>query len=53
MSGDVSNLKVGDPAATKEPFVCEYQVSSANFFDWTKKKSELTVPLSQGRLGQS
>jgi Tfp pilus assembly protein PilF len=53
LSGDVSNLKVGDPAATKQPFVCEYQVSSANFYDWTKKKSELMVPLSQITLADA
>jgi len=53
LDGDVSNLKVGDPAATKEPFRCEYQVSAASFYDWTKRKSELLVPLSQITLADA
>jgi len=47
LAGEITNLKVGDPAATKDPFQIEYQVASSNFLDWTKKKSELTLPLSQ------
>jgi tetratricopeptide (TPR) repeat protein len=50
LDGDVSDIKVTDPAATHEPFVVEYQVAVANFFDWTKKKSEMTLPMSQINL---
>ena len=47
LDGDVSDLKVGDPAATRQPFEIEFQISKANYFDWSKKKSDLDLPLSQ------
>jgi tetratricopeptide (TPR) repeat protein/transglutaminase-like putative cysteine protease len=46
IGGEVSELKVTDPAATHEPFVIEYQVSTANFIEWTKRKVDLKLPLS-------
>jgi tetratricopeptide (TPR) repeat protein len=46
LSGDVTNLTVSDPAATKEPFHFEYEITTSNFLDWTKKKSEVVLPLS-------
>jgi tetratricopeptide (TPR) repeat protein len=46
LGGEVSGVKVSDPAATREPFVMAYDVSKANFFDWSKKKLELKLPLS-------
>lgn len=46
LDGEVSNLKVGDPAATKQPFVIEYDIAAANFLDWAKKKSDVSLPLS-------
>jgi tetratricopeptide (TPR) repeat protein len=46
LGGDVSGVKVGDPAATRESFVISYDVSKANFIDWSKKKLELRLPLS-------
>jgi tetratricopeptide (TPR) repeat protein len=50
LDGEVSDLKVGDAAATRKPFEFEYQITKANYFDWSKKKSELTLPLSQASL---
>ena len=47
LDGDVTDLKVGDPAATRQPFEIEYQLSKTNYFDWSKKKSDLDLPLSQ------
>jgi Flp pilus assembly protein TadD len=47
LNGDVTNLTVSDPAATREAFHFEYEIAASNFFDWTKKKSELVLPLSQ------
>ncbi len=44
--GDVTNLTVSDPAATKEAFHFEYEITTSNFLDWTKKKSEVVLPLS-------
>ena len=50
MDGDVSDPKVTDPTATREPFVVDYQIAVPNFLDWTKKKSEITLPMSQINL---
>jgi tetratricopeptide (TPR) repeat protein len=47
LSGEISNLKVGDPAATKEAFQFEYDIAAPNFFDWARRKSQLTLPFSQ------
>jgi tetratricopeptide (TPR) repeat protein len=50
MGGDVTNLKISDPAATREPFTMSYDVARPNFLDWSKKKSDLTLPLCQFNL---
>ena len=47
MGGEVTNLKISDPAATREPFTMSYDISRPNFLDWSKKKSDLTLPLCQ------
>jgi tetratricopeptide (TPR) repeat protein len=47
LDGEVTDVKVSDPAATKEPFQVEYQIAAANFLDWAKKKSDLALPLSR------
>ena len=47
LQGEVTDVKVGDPAATEKPFEFEYQVAVNNFYDWAKKKSTLGLPLSQ------
>lgn len=46
VGGDVSNIKISDPTATREPFTMSYQLSKANFLDWSKKKLQLKLPLS-------
>lgn len=53
LDGDVTDLKVGDPAATRQPFEFEYTISKANYFDWSKKKSQLDLPLSQFPLADA
>lgn len=50
LDGEVSDPKVTDPTATREPFVVDYQLAVANFLDWTKKKSDITLPMSQINL---
>src|SRR5215467_4925494 len=50
LGGDVTNLKVSDPAATREPFTLSYDVSRLNFLDWSKKKTQITLPLVQFSL---
>jgi len=50
MGGEITNLKISDPAATREPFTMSYDVAKPNFLDWSKKKSDLTLPLCQFNL---
>ena len=50
MGGDITNLKISDPAATREPFTMSYDVARPNFLDWSKKKSDLMLPLCQFNL---
>lgn len=50
IGGDVTDWKVTDPAATKQPFELEYAVSKVNFIDWTKKEVQLKLPLSDFQL---
>jgi tetratricopeptide (TPR) repeat protein len=50
LGGDITNLKVSDPAATREPFTLSYDVSKVNFLDWSKKKTEIILPLVQFNL---
>jgi tetratricopeptide (TPR) repeat protein len=50
LGGDLTNLKVSDPAATREPFTLSYDVSKVNFLDWSKKKTDIVLPLVQFSL---
>ncbi len=50
LGGEVSNVKVSDPTFTRQPFTYSYQVSKANFLDWSKKKIQLKLPLSSVSL---
>src|SRR5712671_2981250 len=50
MGGEVTHLKISDPAATREPFTMAYDVAKPNFLDWSKKKSDLILPLCQFNL---
>jgi tetratricopeptide (TPR) repeat protein len=50
LGGDITNLRVSDPAATTEPFTMSYDVSKVNFLDWSKKKTEIVLPLVQFNL---
>src|SRR5215831_18825730 len=50
LGGDVSHLLVSDPAATTEPFTLSYDVAKANFLDWSKKKTQIVLPLVQFSL---
>ncbi|HYM75491.1 MAG TPA: DUF3857 domain-containing protein [Candidatus Dormibacteraeota bacterium] len=50
LGGDVTNLKISDPAATTEPFTLSYDVARVNFLDWSKKKTQMVLPLVQFSL---
>jgi Flp pilus assembly protein TadD len=46
LGGEVSDVKISDLTTTREPFELFYRVSKPNFVDWSKKKSEVALPLS-------
>jgi tetratricopeptide (TPR) repeat protein len=50
MGGEITNLKISDPAATREPFTMTFDMAKPNFLDWSKKKSDVTLPLCQFNL---
>ena len=50
LGGDITHLIVSDPAATKEPFRLSYDVAKPNFLDWSKKKTQIALPLVQFSL---
>ena len=50
LGGDITNLKISDPAKTREPFTLSYDVSKVNFLDWSKKKTDIVLPLVQFNL---
>jgi tetratricopeptide (TPR) repeat protein len=50
VGGEITNLKISDPAATREPLTMSYDVAKPNFLDWSKKKSDLVLPLCQFNL---
>src|SRR5436190_9204737 len=47
VTGEVSELDVSDPADTHTAFKISYKLDSPNFFDWSKKKSDMVLPFSQ------
>ena len=47
LTGEISELNVSDPAETHEAFKFDYRIVAANFLDWSKKKADVTLPLSQ------
>ena len=53
LGGDVSHLIVSDPAATRQPFTLSYDVSKVNFLDWSKKKTQIVLPLVQFSLPEA
>lgn len=50
IGGEVSAIKVSDPAATREPFKVEYDVTRVSFVDWTRKTASMELPLSSFAL---
>lgn len=46
VTGEVSDVSASDPAQTHEPFQLDYKIEAANYLDWSKKKSDLTLPFS-------
>lgn len=42
---DVSEVKISDPAATREPFTVSYRLTKTNYLDASKRKLDLKLPL--------
>ncbi len=43
--GDVTGVKSSDPTETHKRFEVDYQISQANFADWSRKALQLRLPL--------
>ena len=43
--GEITNLKVGDPADTEQPFAVNFDVAVSNYFDWAARDSKLPLPV--------
>jgi hypothetical protein len=44
-SGEVSAVKSSDPSETHKPFEVDYEISQANFADWSRNILQLRLPL--------
>ena len=53
LGNDVTDVKVSDLAATRQPFSYSYRVTKANYLDLSKRKSELKPPLSGAVLANA
>ena len=52
LAGEVSDISASDPASTREPFKLDYRITVASFLDWSKKKADLLLPLSQINMNE-
>ena len=43
--GDITNLKVGDPANTDKPFEIDFDVAVSNYFEWSASDPKLPLPV--------
>ncbi len=50
LRGDVASLKVDDPSDNRGPFHIEFDIAQPNFLDWSKRQSQLDLPLAHLRL---
>jgi Tetratricopeptide repeat len=46
ISGEVSDWKVSDPAAIKEPFEVDFKIAANRFANWTSKRITVPLPLA-------
>jgi tetratricopeptide (TPR) repeat protein/transglutaminase-like putative cysteine protease len=44
--GEITNLKVSDPAQTDDPFKVEFDVAASNYFDWAASDPKLPLPMT-------
>ena len=53
LRGDAKDVKADDPGKSMGPYHVEYTVEVPNFLDWSKKNSQLQLPLTSLRLPES
>jgi tetratricopeptide (TPR) repeat protein len=49
-AAEITNLHVGDPSDTDNPLQIDYDLSVANYFDWSTNESTLPLPISSFRM---
>lgn len=52
IEGDVTDLKVSDPADTEKPFEIEFNVATSQYLDWSKRKEKMELPFPTFDLSQ-
>ena len=50
LGGEVTNVVVADPSATREAFTMSFDVNKSGFVDWSKKTVQLNLPLAHLNL---
>ena len=43
--GEITNLKVGDPANTEKPIEVDFDIAVSNYFDWSAPDPKLPLPV--------
>src|SRR5208337_458737 len=43
--GEITNLKIGDPANSDEPLRVDFDVAVSNYFDWSAADAKLPLPV--------
>jgi tetratricopeptide (TPR) repeat protein/transglutaminase-like putative cysteine protease len=49
--GEITNLKIGDPANTDNPFEIDFDVAVSNYFDWAAADPKLPLPVVGFQVG--
>jgi tetratricopeptide (TPR) repeat protein len=49
-SAEINNLHVSDPSDTDNPLEIDYDLSAANYFDWSSREPKLVLPISGLRM---
>lgn len=47
---EINNLHVSDPSDTDNPLQLDYDLSAANYFDWSSREAKLALPIFGLRL---
>ena len=53
IAGEVTDIKVSDPADTEKPFEVSFKVTRNDFLDWSSKKLKVELPFPPFSLNQA